>query len=81
MPNISMTTMAYAIQAVNATIKHYRQLLENCDIVPDEAEIQDLLLQHMKAAEELKQAYYEELRTTDVINYPSYESLISSVYP
>jgi hypothetical protein len=81
MPNISMTALAYAIQAVNATIKHYQNLLDNCDIMPDMEEIEDSLLQHTKIAEELKQAYLEELRTTDVVNYSSYESLIKSVYP
>lgn len=80
MPNISMNALALTIQAINATIKHYKEQLEN-DIIPDMEEIEDALLQHSIVAQELKQIYLEELRTTDVTNYPSYESLISSAYP
>lgn len=69
MPEISVKTLAIAVQAIDIEIRRLRSL-SNEDIVPDDEE---RLLQYELAGDELEEVYAEAARS--VTNLPPYSDL------
>lgn len=73
MPHISGSTLMMAIQAVDAKINQIAEQLETDD-GPDAGDLELLLLNYEKAAQELRAGYEEAQRTTS--NLPPYQKLV-----
>ena len=73
MAEVDGLTLMMAIQAVNAEIRRYEQLLTS-ETLRDPEEIQSLIFSYEKTAEELKAAYESEWK--EGTNLPPYSELI-----
>ena len=73
MAEVDGLTLMMAIQAVNAEIRRYEQLLSS-ETLRDPEEIQSLIFSYEKTADELKTAYESEWKEGS--NLPPYDELI-----
>ncbi len=78
MPEVNGTSLAIAVEAVDAKIQSLLQELENAseDEVTD---IEDILLSYTKAANDLREAYLIAFNKSS--NLPPYEELVAADTP
>jgi hypothetical protein len=72
MPEISHSTMVFAIQAIAREVKELQQTIDNGDAVPEDFPMMDDL---QDAARELEREYDKAARS--VINLPPYDELVN----
>ncbi len=73
MAEVDLITLMMSIQAVNAQIRKYEELLTS-ETLKDPEEIQLLVLSYEKAAMALKEAYLNDWREGS--NLPEYSALV-----
>lgn len=73
MAEVDGLTLMMAIQAVNAEVRRYEQLLTS-ETLRDPEEIQSLIFAYEKTAEELRAAYAVEWKEGS--NLPKYDDLL-----